>query len=460
MSTADTQEPAVLFHAELAWLGGERAERDVLIEVRGDRITAVSAGVPAPAQAHRLRGLTMPGLVNTHSHVFHRAIRGHSQHGVGDFWAWRDRMYDVAARLGPETLYALARATYAEMALSGVTAVGEFHYLHHDVDQNGDGRPYGDPNELGHAVVRAATDAGLRITLLDTCYLQGDVAGAELHGVQRRFSDGSWQAWAERVGALGADPTEKFRLGAAIHSVRAVPRAALAPIAELAAEKGMPLHVHLSEQPAENTECLRHHGLTPTALLDDAGVWAARATAVHATHLTGDDIALLGRSGTAISMCPTTERDLADGVGPAIALAGAGSPLCVGSDAHSVIDLWEEARAIELDERLVSGRRGNLSVAQLAHTLTSAGANSIGWDAGRIAEGALADLVTVALDSPRTAGARLGDALAHSVFAATAADVTDVIVGGRIIVRDAVHTSVPDVGRELESTIAAALGRV
>ncbi|MEO6880742.1 MAG: formimidoylglutamate deiminase, partial [Mycobacteriaceae bacterium] len=444
MSTLDAQKPTARFHAELAWLGGERAEHDVLIEVRGDRIAAVTAGVPAPDGARRLRGLTMPGLVNSHSHVFHRAIRGHSQHGVGDFWAWREGMYDVAARLGPETLYALARATYAEMALSGITAVGEFFYLHHDVDPNGDARPYGDPNELGHAVVRAANDAGLRITLLDTCYLQGDVAGAELHGVQRRFSDGSWQGWAERVERLGASETDRFRLGAAIHSVRAVPRAALAPIAELAATRGWPLHVHLSEQPAENTECLAHHGLTPTALLDEAGVWTATATAVHATHLTADDIAVLGRSGTSIAMCPTTERDLADGVGPAVALAGAGSPLCVGSDAHSVIDLWEEARAVELDERLVSGRRGNLGVAQLAHALTGAGADSIGWDAGRIAEGALADLVTVALDTPRTAGARLGDALAHIVFAATAADVTDVVVGGRSIVRDGVHTSVPD----------------
>ncbi len=442
-----------LFHAELAWLGGDTAEADVLIEVRDGRIAEVTAGVPAPDGARRLAGLTMPGLANTHSHVFHRAIRGHSQSGVGDFWAWRDLMYDVAGRLDPELLYALARATYAEMALSGITSVGEFFYLHHDPQ----GQSYADPNELGHAVIRAANDAGLRITLLDTCYLQGDVTGKPLEGVQRRFDDGSWQAWAERVERLGS--TDMCRIGAAIHSVRAVPRDALGPIAEFAATRDLPLHVHLSEQPAENDACLQHYGVTPTTLLAEAGVWSPRATAVHATHLTDDDITTLGSSGTTISMCCTTERDLADGVGPAVRLAAAGSPLCVGSDAHMAIDLWEEGRAIELDERLVSGRRGNLSVPALADALTGAGATAIGWDAGRIAKGALADLVAVRLDSPRTAGARLGDALAHVIFAATAADVTDVVVGGRSIVEGGTHLSLPDVGHDLEQAIADALGR-
>jgi formiminoglutamate deiminase len=440
---------SALFHAELAWLGGERAESNVLIEVADGRIAAVTAGVEAPAHAQRLTGLTLPGLVNTHSHVFHRAIRGHSQSGVGDFWAWRDLMYDVAGSLDPDRLYALARATYAEMALSGITSVGEFFYLHHDPN----GRAYANPNELGHAVVRAANDAGLRITLLDTCYLQGDVTGKPLEGVQRRFDDGSWERWAERVDQLG--DTDMCRVGAAIHSVRAVPRQALAPIAGFAADRDMPLHVHLSEQPAENDACFGHYGVTPTALLDDAGVWSSRATAVHATHLTEEDIAVLGGSGTTISMCCTTERDLADGVGPAVRLAAAGSPLCVGSDAHMSIDLWEEARAIELDERLVSGRRGNLSVPALADALTVAGAASIGWDAGRIAVGGLADLVTVRLDSPRTAGARLGDALAHVIFAATASDVTTVIVGGGPVVEAGIHCAVPDVGVELERVIAS-----
>jgi len=443
----------VTFHAEFAWLGGQGAQRDVLIETLGDRITKVETGVPAPVQATRLAGFTMPGLVNSHSHVFHRAIRGHAPSGVADFWAWRDVMYEVAGRVDPDTLYDLARATYAEMALSGITSVGEFHYLHHDRD----GRRYADPNVLGHAVVRAAHDAGIRITLLDACYLQANVGGDSLRGVRRRFDDGSWERWADRVAELESDPLT--RLGAAIHSVRAVPRAALRPVAEFAADRGLPLHVHLSEQPAENQACRARYGITPTRLLDEEGVLSPRTTAVHATHLTDDDITRLGRSRTSISMCCTTERDLGDGVGPAVRLAAAGSPLCVGSDAQMVIDLWEEARAIELNERLVSGHRGHLSSPALAAALTWDGAASIGWDAGRLAVGALADLVTVRLDSPRTAGARTGDALTHVLFAATAADVTTVVVGGRTVVQDGCHGEVCDVGRELERAVAAALTR-
>jgi formiminoglutamate deiminase len=441
----------VQFWAELAWLGGPQVAADVLIEVTGELITDVRPSSPCPDGAHRLPGLTLPGLANTHSHVFHRAIRGHSQSGVADFWAWRDLMYAVAGRLDPDNLYDLARATYAEMALGGVTSVGEFFYVHHQAD----GTPYADPNALGRAVVAAAHDAGVRITLLDTCYLQADVTGAALTGVQRRFDDHDWKAWARRVDQLVDD--EKTRVGVAIHSVRAVPTEGIAGLAAYAEERALPLHVHLSEQPAENAACLAHHGVTPTRLLADHGVLGPRTTAVHATHLTDDDIALLGDSGTTISMCCTTERDLADGVGPAVRLHGAGSPLVVGSDAHMVIDLWEEARAIELDERLVRGRRGHLGAPVLAEALTGNGAASLGWDAGAVRAGALADLVSVRLDSPRTAGARSGDVLAHAIFSATACDVDTVVVGGDVVTQGGRHRAVGDVGAALESAIAAVL---
>ncbi len=437
------------FHAELAWLGGDELEANVLIEVVDGIISSVSTDVDAPAGAHRLRGLTLPGLANTHSHVFHRAIRGSSQSGVGDFWSWRTLMYGVAERLNPESLYALAYATYAEMALSGITSVGEFFYLHHDQG----GKRYANPNELGEVVARAANDAGLRITLIDTCYLQADVHGARLEGVQRRFDDSSWEAWASRLDLL--NDTATMRVGAAIHSVRAVPRAALAPIANYASSRDLPLHVHLSEQPAENEACLEAFGLTPTQLLAAEGVLSERLTAVHATHLTDEDIRLLGTSRTAIAMCCTTERDLADGVGPAPRLAAAGCPIVVGSDAHMIIDLWEEARAVELNERLISGVRGHFRVSELAAAITSSGAASLGWNAGRIEVGALADLVTVSLDSPRTAGARGGDPLAHVIFAATSADVDTVIVGGKPVVEEGKHRTIEAVGPALEAAISA-----
>jgi len=429
--------PVTRWHAELAWLPGGVAA-DVLIEAEAGRFTALTPGVRPPSDATRLAGLTIPGLANSHSHAFHRALRGRTHSGRGSFWTWREQMYAVANHLSPDAYLALARAVYAEMALAGVTCVGEFHYLHHAPG----GAPYADPNAMGHALVQAAAEAGIRITLLDTCYLTGGV-GRPLEGTQLRFGDGTADAWAERAAALRPEP--HTRIGAAIHSVRAVPPDQLKPVVAWAAERAAVLHVHLSEQRAENDACLAAYGSTPTAVLADAGALTSQSTAVHATHLTEADIAALGDSRTSICMCPTTERDLADGIGPMRALADAGSPLTLGSDSHAVIDLFEEARAVELDERLRTEQRGHWYADELLRAATSAGHASLGWsDAGRLEPGALADLVTVGLDSPRLAGTHPDHAVEATVFAATAADVRDVVVGGTSVVRDGRHLLVPD----------------
>jgi formiminoglutamate deiminase len=435
------------YHAEYAWLDAAGPVRDVLIEVADGRFTAVTPHVrPVPPGAVRLAGLTLPGLANTHSHAFHRALRGRTHTGEGTFWTWREQMYALAARLDPINYLALARATYAEMALAGVTCVGEFHYLHHAPN----GTPYADPNEMGAALVTAAHLAGIRITLLDTCYLSSTVDGAELTAGQRRFGDRDAAGWASRVDAMRVDG-ERAKLGAAIHSVRAVPADQIPTVVEWAADRGAPLHLHLSEQRAENDACLAHHGRTPTELLADLGALGPRTTAVHATHLTSADRALLGRAGTGICLCPTTERDLADGIGPARALADAGCPLSVGSDSHAVIDLFEEARAVELDERLRSQRRGAFAPLELVRAATVAGHQALGWtDAGTIAPGARADLVTVRLDSPRTTGVDP----AGAIFAATAADVRHVLVDGRVVVSDGEHTGI-HVPRALREAIGA-----
>ncbi|CAL9308740.1 formimidoylglutamate deiminase [Streptomyces sp. SudanB182_2057] len=434
---------------EHAWLG-DRVEPGVAVDVAGGRIGAVRTGVDAPPPgAEVLRGLTLPGLANAHSHAFHRALRGTVQVGSGTFWTWREVMYSVADRLTPDSYHALARAVYAEMALAGITCVGEFHYVHHAPG----GTRYADPNAMGEALIEAAAEAGIRITLLDTCYLSagfGEPPGTH----QLRFSDGSAADWAERCSVL--KERDHARIGAAIHSVRAVPAGQLATVAEWARERRAPLHVHLSEQPAENEACLAAHGRTPTRLLADHGVLGPRTTGVHNTHLTEEDIALLGGSGTGTCMCPTTERDLADGIGPAVALQRAGSPLSLGSDSHAVIDLLEEARAMELNERLRSRTRGHWTAAALLRAATADGHAALGWDgAGTIEPGALADLTTIALDSVRTAGPlpRLGAETA--VFAASAADVRHTVVGGRQVVRDGAHTLVPDVPQALARAVAA-----
>jgi formiminoglutamate deiminase len=471
--------PARRWHAELAWLarsapglsGGTAPPaplaRDVLIEARGARFTAVTPGTPVasiPPGTVRLPGLTLPGLANAHSHAFHRALRGGGTGAAADggtFWTWRERMYAVAERLDPDNYFALARAVYAEMALAGITCVGEFHYLHHAAG----GKRYSDPNEFGLRLIAAAAAAGVRITLLDACYLVGGFASGgtpvPLAGVQLRFGDGSAAAWAERVAGFRCDSlgivAPHARLGAAIHSVRAVAPDQVPEIMAWSHAHGAPVHAHLSEQPLENAESRAAFDRTPAEVLYDADALGPRTTLVHATHLTERDVELIGGSLSTVCMCPLTEADLADGVGPAPALAAAGSPLALGSDGHSVIDLLEEARWLELAQRLVSRRRGHFSPTDLAATATVHGHACLGWpEAGEIVPGAYADLVTLPLDSPRLAGGG-SDPLAAVFAAGTAADVRHVVASGIDVVRDGHHLLVDDVPGELAAAISAVL---
>ena len=438
------------YWCELAWLGdlGGQVERDVAITVEADRITDVSVGVAPPPAAHHLAGMTLPGMANAHSHAFHRALRGRTHGETGSFWTWRDRMYALADRLDPDSYRALATATFAEMVLAGFTCVGEFHYLHHDRA----GARYAEPNEMGNVLLEAASTAGIRITLLDTCYLRaGMTADAELNETQQRFNDGNAEAWAQRVDDLVGSDTA--RVGSAIHSVRSVDAAAMSVVAKWAAARDAPLHAHVSEQPAENEQAIAVHGSTPVELLDRQGVLGERFTAVHATHLADHDVALLQSSHSTCCICATTERDLADGVGPTAAFRSAGIPMTIGTDSHAVIDPFEETRGIELDERLASLRRGTHRPGELLNVATESGYRSLGWpDGGRIDVGALADFTSVALSSPRLAGTDPDHAAASIVFAATAGDVHHVVVGGRIIVADGTHQTI-DVAADLNRSI-------
>jgi formiminoglutamate deiminase len=428
----------------------EGLARDVVIEVIEGRFAAITPG-GRPEGAQRLAGVVLPGFANCHSHAFHRALRGRTHHGSGSFWTWREQMYAVAAWLDPARYLDLARAVYAEMALAGITSVGEFHYLHHGPG----GVPYANPNEMGEALRQAAADAGIRLTLLDACYLHGGLDGTgylPVSGVQERFRDASIEAWALRVESLAESPG--MRVGAAFHSVRAVHREALS-ILDQARDSG-PIHFHLSEQPAENDACLAYYGCTPTELILGAGLLRpSGATAVHATHLTDADLTLL-RAGVTVCMCPTTERDLADGIGRAWDLsrpgtgAGAGAvgaAVSLGSDQNAVIDMFEEARGLELNERLASLTRGRFTQAELLAAMTAH--HSIGWpDAGRIAVGLRADMVAVRLDTVRSAGADPS----QIVMAASSADIDTVIVDGVVIVAEGQHR-LGDVGELLAHAV-------
>lgn len=433
------------YWAEHAWLPAGPAP-SVRLTVEAGRFAAVQTRAARAPGDVVLRGVVLPGLANTHSHAFQRALRGRT-HGCGNFWTWREQMYAVTRRLTPDTYFALARATYAEMVLAGTTVVGEFHYVHHGRG----GRRYADPNAMGAALVAAAADAGVRLTLLDTCYLSGGLRGdghLPPDPSQQRFCDGSVDAWLERMSVRPSAP--HVRLGAAVHSVRAVPRDDLKAVAGHV--EGQPLHVHLSQQPAENIACEVFYGRTPTQLLDDTGVLRPDLTAAHATHLTGRDIALLGAAGSQASFCPTTERDLADGIGPARALADAGVSLSIGSEQQAVIDPFEELRALEMHERLGTNERGRFRPDQLLRVASANGYRSLGWFGGGVlAVGGLADLVVVRNDTVRTVGARAS----QLVYAATAADVDTVLVGGRIVVERGEHVRLGSVAPLLRDAFDA-----
>ena len=445
---------ATSYLAQWAFVTGG-VEADVLIETDQGRITriALGASAEAPADVVRLPGFTLPGLANAHSHAFHRALRGRTQVGEGTFWTWREQMYAAVAGLDPDTYRELATGVFAEMALAGITNVGEFHYVHHGPG----GTPYADPNAMGHALIEAARAAGIRITLLDTCYLAGGIR-SPMNETQQRFSDGDAQSWAARVESLRAAyaGAPDVLVGTAIHSVRAVPVDQLPTVAKAAEQWSAPLHVHLSEQRGENDACLAAYHRTPAQLLEQHGALGPRTSAVHATHLSQVDIEIRGDSETSVCMCPTTERDLADGIGAARCMFEAGSPITLGSDSHAVIDLFEEARAVELDERLSSERRGHWTAADLLSAATAAGHASLGRaDIGTLAAGQAADFVTVDLDSIRLTGTDPRNAVASVVYAATSSDVRHVVVGGRVIVWEGVHLLVDGAPRRLGAAVRA-----
>lgn len=409
--------------------------RDGVVVTQDDGvITAVNdSPQPGPVDAV-LRGLVLPGIANTHSHAFHRALRGRTHDGGGDFWTWREQMYRVAVRLDPDRYHALARALFAELLLAGYSGVGEFHYVHRDPT-----------TVMADVLVDAAREAGIRLTLLDTLYRHGgrDTDGQPLApDLEQRGFVLRTDTWLARHDAIAATGTA--RRGAAVHSLRAVDPEDVARI--VAATGDEPLHAHVSEQPGENAQVRAAFGASPVAVLGEAGALGPRFTAVHATHLDDADIAAL--AGSSVAICPTTERDLGDGIGPARRLADAGARIVIGSDQHVVVDPFDELRALEGHERLRGLSRGVFTPAELLAAATVDGYASIGW-AGGLRTGAVCDFVALDLGSTRTAGARLDQAW----VAASAADVTDVVVGGRRVVEAGSHP-LGDIGGLLAEAIA------
>jgi len=376
--------------------------------------------------------IALPGLANVHSHAFQRLLRGRVQARdparEDSFWTWRERMYALAEGLDLEGIRAAARRCYRECLEAGYTAVGEFHYLHHDVGA----RAFpGDGLATARAHLEAARDAGLRIAMLWCVYARGGF-GRPLEGRQARFRVADLDAVRRALDALGgACDGRHARVGLAIHSVRAVPRAWLGPLAEEARARGLPLHAHVSEQPAEVQGCRDHHGITPVELLRQEGVLGPTFTAVHATWLDPEDVAALAAAGATVCVCPTTEGDLGDGFPPTAELHAAGVPLAIGSDSHAVIDPFAELRALEYQARARAGRRCVITDTrgEVAPAL-----RAVGHDNGYRAlglEGA-GDVVTLRAEDTVFEG--VGDPLATALVGGHRGLVWQVRVAGELVV--------------------------
>jgi formimidoylglutamate deiminase len=392
--------------------------------------------------AERLPGRAMlPGLVNVHSHTFQRVIRGRTEHRTSPerdtFWTWRESMYHAAKAMTPELIYRAARMAFLEMALSGITTVGEFHYVDQDLD-------------VARAMLRAAKEVGLRITLLRTAYVRAGWKKDPNPGQARFLTPDAAKFLADTDSLIA----EGASVGVAPHSVRAVPIDYIRTVADYAKARGLPLHIHVSEQPAEVEACVGEYGRRPVELLHDHGILDQRFTAVHAIHITEEEAALLGES--TVCACPTSERNLGDGAVPAERLFAAGARICFGSDSNVQIDLLEDAKELEYHLRMNQLERAVLAPDQsregLARMLfagaTESGANSLMSSGGTLEAGRSADFFTVDLNDCSVAGASPESLLSHIVFSLERTAVRDVCVGGRMAIREGKHPLQEEIVRE------------
>jgi formimidoylglutamate deiminase len=393
----------------------------------------------------------LPGLANAHSHTFQRLFRGRAEGRVagGDtFWTWREQMYRAAAFISPEDVYDIARATFLEMLQAGITVVGEFHYLH----RSPNGSAYADPNLLSHQVIAAAQSVGLRICLLRTAYFR---AGFERppHPGQIRFYEQP-EEYLRNLANLSATyaDTHSVTVGAAPHSIRAVPLNDLKQIAAFAQTRKMPLHMHISEQPGENTACLEEYAATPVTLAANHGILTPRTTLIHAIHLSESEFAAVAQSGTTICSCPTTERNLGDGIFPADTAARLGIPIAFGTDSQAQIDTLEDARQLEYHLRLRDRQRGILDASvrtgwtsrdtigtSLFRAASRNGYAALGLNAGSLSPGQPADFFTIDLNDLSILGVDPESLTAQAVFALSKSAIRDVAVQGRLILQDGHH---------------------
>ena len=416
---------------------------DVLVSIEGRQITAIAAGVPAPAEAERFAGIAVPGVVNVHSHAFQRAMAGLvERRGPEDdsFWTWREVMYRFLGQMTPEDIEAIAAWLYVEMLEAGFTGVGEFHYLHNAPD----GTRYADPAETASRIVAAAETSGIGLALLPCFYAHGGCGGAEAKPGQRRFLsdlDGFWRL-------LDASRTHISRLpgavlGIAPHSLRAVDAAELRTLIEHWPTG--PIHIHAAEQTGEVEECLAWSGARPVEWLLANMPVDQRWCLIHCTHMTAQESGTLARSDAVAGLCPITEANLGDGIFDAPRYMDAGGRIAIGSDSNVRIALGEELRTLEYGQRLRERKRnrlgppGSSTGRHLFGAARRGGAQALGLASGALALGHVADIVVLDPTHPALVGRTRDSALDAWVFAAGDGVVRDVYAGGRRVVRDGRH---------------------
>jgi formimidoylglutamate deiminase len=387
--------------------------------------------------AESQRRARFAGFVNAHSHSFQRLIRGKSESRATsgrDFWSWRGTMYHAAAQLDPQDVYDVARMAFLEMLLSGTTTVGEFHYLHNAPG----GKPYDDPNELAKQVIAAAQSVGIRIVLLRSAYLRAGYEMPPDPGQIRFYESGS--AFLRNVEALAA--AVDVPIGVAPHSLRAVPLPELKEMAAWARDRRLPIHMHVAEQLGENEACLREYGLTPVTLLGRQCLLGPDFTGVHAIHVTPQEISMLAEAAVTVCSCPTTERNLGDGVLAADQLFREGVAIALGSDSQAQIDPLEDARELEYHLRLERQQRaildgiGNQPLASRLMTCATAnGARALGFSVENLSD----DFFTVDLDDVSIAAHPGDDLVPITVFSLSRSAIRDVVVAGHRVVQDGKH---------------------
>ncbi len=437
-----------IYSPDLLYLQGKFIANHSLVTDDGGRIARI-------APTHELHGakqisLTgkalVPGFVNAHSHAFQRLIRAKSESRAlsgRDFWSWRGTMYHAAAQLTPTEVYDVARMAFLEMLLAGITMVGEFHYLHTDPS----GKPYEDPNLLAKQVIAAARSVGLSITLLRSAYLRSGYGLPPDVGQTRFFeSAASFLSNMDELLRHYSALRGEVSFGVAPHSLRAVPLDAVLAIAEWTRARHLPLHMHVSEQVAENEACAREYGETPVTLLSRHGILDAAFTAIHATHVREEEYAALSEAGSVICACPSTERNLGDGIFAADKAMQAGICIALGSDSQAQIDPLEDARELEYHLRLRDQKRAildrvaDIGIAErLLACATRNGAQTLAVKTGEFGPGFFADGFTIALQDVSLAGCSAQDLPAALVFSMQPRSVRDVIVRGEWIVKEGEH---------------------